>query len=72
MILAWSEEAWQDYLWWQTKDHSTLKRINRIIADILRHPFEGRGKPERLKLYLQWILVPAYFPGTPASLCCGR
>nr|CRH04652.1 toxin of the YoeB-YefM toxin-antitoxin system [Candidatus Magnetococcus massalia] len=49
MILAWTEAAWGDYLWWQSKDRATLKRINRLIEDTLRHPYEGIGKPERLK-----------------------
>ncbi len=52
MILAWTEVAWDDYLWWQVKDRATLKRINRLIEDTLRQPFEGIGKPERLKLDL--------------------
>ncbi|ANJ25991.1 Txe/YoeB family addiction module toxin [Agromyces aureus] len=48
--LAWSVEGWEDYLYWQTQDRRTLKRINTIIADILRDdPFEGIGKPEPLK-----------------------
>ncbi|OSM00072.1 Txe/YoeB family addiction module toxin [Magnetofaba australis] len=49
MILAWTPSAWADYLWWQSQDRATLKRINRIIDDTLRHPFEGLAKPERLK-----------------------
>ena len=52
MILAWSEEAWEDYLYWQSKDRTALKRINRLIEATLRQPFEGIGKPERLKLDL--------------------
>lgn len=47
--LAWTEEAWADYLYWQTQDKKTLKRINRLIADTMRSPFEGIGKPEALK-----------------------
>ncbi|QTV79154.1 Txe/YoeB family addiction module toxin [Microbacterium sp. NIBRBAC000506063] len=48
--LAWTSEAWEDYLYWQTQDRRTLKRINLLIADVLRDdPFEGIGKPERLK-----------------------
>jgi len=49
MILAWAENAWDDYLYWQTIDKKTLKRINFLIQDILRHPFEGIGDPEPLK-----------------------
>ena len=52
MILSWIENAWDDDLWWQTKDRTTMKRINRLIADTLKRPFEGIGKPERLKLDL--------------------
>lgn len=49
MILVWGESAWEDYLWWQTADHRTLKRINRLIKDIARNGNEGIGKPEALK-----------------------
>jgi toxin YoeB len=48
--LAWTDEAWQDYIYWQTQDKKTLKRINRILDDIRRDdPFKGIGKPEPLK-----------------------
>ena len=47
--LAWTDDAWSDYLYWQTQDKKTLKRINRLIAATLRVPFEGIGKPEPLK-----------------------
>ena len=49
MILAWTEEAWQDYLHWQKVDKKILKRINTLIKDTKRHPFEGLGNPEPLK-----------------------
>ena len=49
MRLLWEDRAWDDYLWWQTRDKRTLKRINALIKDILRSPFEGIGKPEALK-----------------------
>lgn len=49
MILSWAENAWDDYLYWQSIDKKTLKRINLLIKDILRHPFEGMGDPEPLK-----------------------
>ena len=48
-ILAWTKEAWSDYLYWQTQDKRTLKRINKLLADALRNPFAGIGKPEPLK-----------------------
>jgi toxin YoeB len=46
--LAWNESAWADYLYWQGEDRKTLKRINKLISDTLRDPFEGLGKPEPL------------------------
>lgn len=49
MRLLWEERAWGDYLYWQTQDKKTLKRINALIKDIQRSPFEGIGKPEPLK-----------------------
>ncbi len=49
MIIAWSENAWNDYLYWQKIDKKILKRINILIKDIARHPFEGIGSPEPLK-----------------------
>lgn len=47
--LAWGSKAWQDYLYWQSQDKKTLKRINRLIQDTMSNPFEGIGKPEPLK-----------------------
>ncbi|WP_123961253.1 Txe/YoeB family addiction module toxin [Corynebacterium pseudopelargi] len=49
MLLVWDENAWEDYLWWQTQDRRTLKRINQLIKDIDRNGNEGIGKPEPLK-----------------------
>ena len=51
-LLTWTDEAWDDYLYWQNQDKKTLKRINKIIEDIKRSPFEGIGKPEPLKMNL--------------------
>jgi len=50
-ILAWTKEAWSDYIYWQGQDKKTLKlkRINKLISDAKRNPFEGIGKPEPLK-----------------------
>ncbi|WP_415897206.1 Txe/YoeB family addiction module toxin [Neptuniibacter sp. QD29_5] len=48
-LLSWTDEAWGDYLYWQTQDRKTLKRINKLIIDSKRSPFEGVGKPEPLK-----------------------
>lgn len=49
MRLLWEDRAWDDYLYWQTQDKKTLKRINLLIKDIQRSPFVGIGKPEPLK-----------------------
>jgi len=47
--LAWTREAWADYLYWQGQDKKTLRRINRLIRASLRNPTAGIGKPETLK-----------------------
>ena len=49
MRTLWEDRAWDDYIYWQTQDKKTLKRINALIKDIKRSPFEGIGKPEPLK-----------------------
>jgi len=49
MKLIFSEHAWEDYLYWQRTDRKTLVRINKLIKEIQRTPFEGTGKPEALK-----------------------
>jgi len=49
MILSWAEKGWEDYLYWQKTDKKALKRINLLIKDIKRQPFEGLGDPEPLK-----------------------
>ena len=49
MKLVFSEHAWKDYLYWQRNDRKILKRINALILEIQRSPFEGIGKPEPLK-----------------------
>ena len=48
-LLLWTKEAWSDYQYWQAQDKKTLKRINKLIQDSQRSPFEGIGKPEPLK-----------------------
>ena len=57
MLLCWTEDAWDDYLYWQSQDKKTLKRINTLLKDMMRSPFEGIGKPEGLKWGLQgaWL-----------------
>jgi len=47
--LIFSEHAWNDYRYWQKTDRKILKRINLLIKDVRRSPFEGIGKPESLK-----------------------
>ena len=49
MKLIFSEHAWEDYLYWQNTDKMMLKRINRLIHEIMHDPFTGSGKPEALK-----------------------
>jgi len=49
MKLIFAEKAWEDYLYWQRTDKKQLKRINTLIKDIQRSPYEGIGKPEPLK-----------------------
>ncbi|MCB8887759.1 Txe/YoeB family addiction module toxin [Vreelandella malpeensis] len=49
MRLTFAENAWEDYLYWQKTDKKILGRINKLIKEIQRRPFEGVGKPEPLK-----------------------
>jgi toxin YoeB len=49
MIIQFSPHAWEDYVYWQRTDKTVVKKINRLIDDILRNPFDGIGKPEPLK-----------------------
>ena len=49
MILIFSDEAWEDYLYWQQHDKKILKKINKLIKEIQREPFKGIGEPEPLK-----------------------
>lgn len=44
-----SEQAWEEYIYWQGQDKKTLKRINTLLKDIQREPFSGIGKPELMK-----------------------
>jgi toxin YoeB len=50
--LIFSEQAWDDYLYWQKTDKKILNRINKLIKEIQRDPSEGIGKPEQLKYHL--------------------
>lgn len=49
MTKLWHDEAWADYLYWQSQDKKTLKRINQLIKNMERNPFSGIGKPEPLR-----------------------
>ncbi len=49
MNLQWTPDGWADYVYWQTEDRKTLRRINKLIQDILRDPYHGIGKPEPLR-----------------------
>jgi len=49
MRLQWDFDAWDDYCYWQRMDKTMLRRINELIKDIRRNPFNGIGKPEPLK-----------------------
>ena len=52
MKIVFHPNGWEDYLYWQQTDKQTLKRINTLIKEIERNPFEGIGKPEALKFDL--------------------
>ena len=52
MKITFSKNAWEDYVYWQSEDKKTLKKINALIKDIQRTPYEGIGKPEPLKFDL--------------------
>ncbi len=52
MNLTWTDESWDEYLYWQTHDKKVLKRINLLVKDLKRDPFDGLGKPEPLKYEL--------------------
>ena len=53
MNKVWHDKAWDEYVYWQTQDRKTLKRINTLLKDIERSPFDGIGKPEPLVANLQ-------------------
>ena len=47
--LAWTDESWVDYVYWQQQDNKRLRRINQLIEAVKREPFDGIGKPEPLR-----------------------
>ena len=52
MNVTFTDDSWNDYVYWQQTDRQILKRINKLLKDIQRNPFEGIGKPEALKYEL--------------------
>jgi len=78
--LTWTLDAWNDYVYWQSQDKKTLKRINKLILATMRAPFEGIGKPEPLRENLSgfWSrridetnrLVYAVDPGALVIISC--
>ena len=49
MNITWTDESWEEYIEWQSQDKKIVKKINSLIKDIKRDPFDGIGKPEPLK-----------------------
>jgi len=49
MNKSWDDDAWDDYVYWQTQDRKTLRKINKLLEDIDRNGYKGIGKPEPLK-----------------------
>ena len=47
--ITFAEDAWDEYVYWQSQDKKTLRKINVLLKEIQRNPYEGQGKPERLK-----------------------
>ncbi len=53
MNLLWTDQAWEDYLYWQNTDKDILRKVNDLVKDVKRDPFKGLGKPEPLKVTLK-------------------
>jgi len=53
MNLLFTPEGWEDYLYWQEHDKKMSRKISKLLKEIVRHPFEGSGKPEPLRFELQ-------------------
>jgi len=49
MSKLWQDDAWDDYVYWQSQDKRTLRKINKLLQDIERYGYNGIGKPEPLK-----------------------
>ena len=56
MVLSWDKRGWEDYIYCQKNDKNILRRINQLIDEIIRSPFDGKGKPEMLKSNLKGYL----------------
>ena len=54
MEKVWADEAWDDYLYWQTQDKKTLKKLNSLIKDVERNGLQSIGKSEPLKYRTGW------------------
>jgi toxin YoeB len=52
MLISWTPEGWDEYIYWQNADKAKSKKINFLIADIQKTPFKGLGKPEPLRFDL--------------------
>ena len=73
MKLTFSDEAWEDYLYWQKQDRKMVERINKLIKEVQRCPFAGVGKPEPLKHALSAHashIVRPHSQNTNRLLCC--
>ena len=56
MRILWEDRAWEEYLYWQSQDKKTLKRINTLIKDVQRNPFEGIGKTRTTEREFKWYM----------------
>ncbi|UYZ69520.1 Txe/YoeB family addiction module toxin [Moraxella bovis] len=70
MRIRWFDEVWEDYLYWQSQDKKTIKRINTLIKDCRRDPFDGIGKPEPLKYNLTGYWLRRINDANRLVYCC--
>ncbi|AWY20204.1 Txe/YoeB family addiction module toxin [Moraxella bovis] len=70
MRIRWFDEVWEDYLYWQSQDKKTIKRINTLIKDCRRDPFDGIGKPEPLKYNLTGYWLRRIDDANRLVYCC--
>ena len=69
--MVFGRDAWDDYLPWQAEDAKVVERINALIEECLRHPFNGTGKPEPLKRQPGGLVVATDQPRASAGLSGG-